>query len=218
MHSALLDRLKQWALPANRSARRVPFGLYRGLSLQLDLHTDSQLYVGLAERETHPFIRHAAARATWMIDVGAGRGELSLYFLARTHANPIHAFEPGPDAVVLEQNVARRRSVGRVVVHRAFAGKDAPLDALPLDRSRRGFVKIDVEGAELAVLESGRALLGAGQVDVLVEVHSRSLERDCLAWLSARGYRTAIIPNAWWRRFLPEHRSIPHNRWIVAVR
>jgi hypothetical protein len=79
-------------------------------------------------------------------------------------------------------------------------------------------LKVDVDGAEMLVLEGARKVLSQGDVDVLVETHSAALERQCIEFLSHCRYRCAVIPNAWWRRLIPEQRPIEHNRWLWATR
>jgi len=37
-----------------------------------------------------------------------------------------------------------------------------------------------------------------------------------LELLKAAGLTVKIVKNAWWRLFIPEHRAIPLNRWVVA--
>jgi hypothetical protein len=79
-------------------------------------------------------------------------------------------------------------------------------------------LKIDVDGAETDVLDSAINLLTVGSPDVLVEVHSEQLEKECIARLRSFDYAVEIIDNAWWRIFVPEHRPIPHNRWIGGTK
>ena len=62
--------------------------------MKLDLQSKSQLFLGLAELETHHWIRRFSSVAQTVIDVGAGQGELVLYSLKRTNARRIYAFEP----------------------------------------------------------------------------------------------------------------------------
>jgi len=65
------------------------------------------------------------------------------------------------------------------------------LDDLAADTFVPDFVKIDIEGGELDALRGARAIL-----------------RDL-------GYRVDVVDQ---RRFLRDHRPMPHNRWIVAER
>ncbi len=55
-------------------------------------------------------------------------------------------------------------------------------------------VKIDVEGAEVAVLEGAREMLHATKPIIFLSTHGADLHRDCLALLQALGYMfTPII-------------------------
>jgi hypothetical protein len=77
-------------------------------------------------------------------------------------------------------------------------------------------VKVDVEGAELQVLEGARDLLGRGGVSWIVETHSLELERECIRVLESCRLRVRVVEPAWWRVAVPETRPIAHNRWLVA--
>ena len=190
--------------------------------LDLDLQHETQMLLGLYERETFRFIRKAAQNCVWMVDVGAGNGELAIFFLRKPKCLLVHAFEPLNDALSrfrknLELNQLSEDK--RLVIHENFAGTtDGPayttLDSLDLDLGMPGFVKIDVDGFELDVLSSATRVLMIGQPDVLVEVHSEQLETDCISLMREFGYHVEIIENAWWRIAVPEERPIPHNRWI----
>jgi SAM-dependent methyltransferase len=203
--------------------RRVPIGLYKGISLELDLSSQTQAWLSLYERETHPFIRATAKTAAWVIDIGAGKGELTAYFLKNTGS---HVFAVDPlenDLAVLARTVARNGlDDRRLTVINGYAGTDPErairLDALPIDRKQRGFIKIYVDGHELDVLRSAEGLIRGGPVDLLVEVHSAELERQTLAFLQERGYRPLVIKNAIWRVLLPERRPVALNRWVWASR
>lgn len=204
----------------------MAFGLYRGLTFEVDLHGETQLYLGLWERETYRWIREAMSRCVWAIDVGAGKGELCVRLMRSPASGPIFAFEPQ------ESNVAmlRRNAVlndcaddHRLVVLAKLAGPatsgdSLAIDDLPLDPLMRGFLKIDVDGAEMAVLEGAKTVLDRSVVDVLIETHSAALERECVSFLSARQYDCRVITNAWWRAIIPEQRPIEHNRWLWATK
>jgi hypothetical protein len=214
-----LGAIKRIIAPAGRKPRRVRFGLYRNLVLQLDLQSQTQVFLGLWERECYRYLALALERAHWMIDVGAGQGELCLLFLRQPRRIPIVAIEPNAaDLAELRENLALNGFGERdlEIVQRAVSTESGP-QSIALDRSVRGFLKIDVDGAEMDVLRSGDRLLSSRGVDILIETHSPELERDCKAWLEARAFATAIVPNAWWRVFVPEYRTIPHNRWLWAT-
>jgi hypothetical protein len=54
---------------------------------------EAQLFFGLYEQETYASIRQASAKAKWFIDVGAGKGELCIFFATLKHVKEIIAIE-----------------------------------------------------------------------------------------------------------------------------
>lgn len=69
--------------------------------------------------------------------------------------------------------------------------------------TRLDFVKIDVEGGELAVLRGGRNTIDEFRPTLLVEIEARHIGRyqhtaaDVVAGLTERGYTMAIWQNGW---------------------
>jgi hypothetical protein len=122
----------------------------------------------------------------------------------------------------LIENLALNGVAGKVAVHRiAVGGSKAgfrPLDDLLANETPPFVIKIDVDGGELDVLTSGRSVLRAHDCALIVETHSLELERASTACLQQLGYHTTVIPNGWYRRFVPELRPAAHNRWFVASR
>jgi hypothetical protein len=208
-----------------RRPYRIYVGLFRNLVLNLDLQDHTQFYLGLYERETYKYITKLSQHYLWMIDIGAGGGELCLYFLKNTQAKKIIAFEPQTSEIdILKSNLVlnKEQISKRIIVMPKYVGTAnhpdyLSLDALELEKDKRGFVKIDVEGYEMDVLESGERLLSCAPVDLLIETHSKILEEQCLEWLVSKGYQCNIIMNAWWRAIIPEQRPLLHNRWIWAT-
>jgi hypothetical protein len=213
----LAQRVKPLLLSDQTSVGTIWFGLYRGIKT-IGVPKDSvQIRFGLWERETYKYIRQAANRIQWMIDVGAGSGELSLYFALRTGAKHIIAVEPWtPD--LLRKNITFNncRSIEIIQNYLGTGPDHTKLDAVSVPRDLSGFIKIDADFAELDILRSGEALLGAAKPLLLVETHSASLERECIGFLFKLGYEVTIITNAWWRKFIPELRPLEHNRWLWA--
>lgn len=68
---------------------------------------------------------------------------------------------------------------------------------------RADFVKIDVEGAELQVLQGGRRTIEAWRPTLLVEIEQRHTARyachpdDVVRWLGDRGYRMFAWQDGW---------------------
>jgi precorrin-6B methylase 2 len=225
MKTGVVSRIKSKIVPDQSRVRRVLFGLYRGQRLEINLQSEAQLYFGLWEREIYSVIRCAGRRAQWFLDVGAGKGELCIWFATLGHVTRIIAVEPNTaETQALRANlVTNKIAQNGVEVVSKFAGTSEDtsyiqLDKLEISDSLPGFIKIDVDGSELDVLQSGKMLLSQGNVETLIETHSLELEQSCMEWLSARGYTCKVIKNAWWRSVIPEHRPIAHNRWFHATR
>jgi len=72
-------------------------------------------------------------------------------------------------------------------------------------------VKIDVEGAEAAVLRGAPRVLDHRPA-LVIETHGARVERECAELLRDRGYRVRVVSQ---RARLKEHRA-PDNRWIVC--
>lgn len=189
------------------------------------MRCQTQLYLGLWEHETYRFLRAAVDRADWLMDVGAGSGELVLAFLRRRPAGRAWALEPnGAGRAAIARNLALNQDIdrSRLVVLPEFAGavsreRFIRLDDLTATAQCPGLIKIDVDGAELDVLAGASRLLARADVDVLVETHGIELERACVDLLERSGRRCQIIPNAWWRCVVPEQRPSAHNRWLAAT-
>jgi len=221
-----ISHVKQLFVRKGRRPHKVPCGLFRGLTLLLDLQTQTQLYLGLWERETHKYIKEAARTCEWVVDVGAGKGELCLYFLKSSKAARIWAFEPQTaETDIFWRNLALNgeQDTARITISNKFVGtkmdsNHIQLDSLQVETNNLGFLKIDVDGKEVDVLKSGELLLSHNQVCVLVETHSRQLEEECVDLLTLWGYTVLIVKNAWWRFIIPEQRPCPHNRWLWARR
>jgi hypothetical protein len=220
----LLSSIKQLVVPAGSTPRRVKAGLFRGLTLQVDLSSQTQLYLGLFERELLRWFRKAGADIETAIDIGAGEGEYSLYFLSKTKASRVLAFEPTEDRRrIFKENLELNglRNDSRLILSEHFVGSSAINSQVTLDSllsliSPPSLIKMDIDGGELEVLQGAQALLNGGRSYWIVETHSIDLERDCIAQFQAANYRTVVVPNAWWRVFVPELRPIRHNRWLVA--
>jgi hypothetical protein len=80
MKTGVLSSIKSRLVPDECRVRFVLFGLFKGLQFEINLRFQTQLYLGLWERETYSAIRRAAQSAEWFVDVGAGKGELCVFF------------------------------------------------------------------------------------------------------------------------------------------
>jgi FkbM family methyltransferase len=77
-------------------------------------------------------------------------------------------------------------------------------------------IKMDVDGGEVSILRGAVRINSMPGVRWIIETHSLDLENGCIELLRGAGFQTRVIPNGWWRVFIPEQRPLPHNRWLAA--
>lgn len=222
----LLSAWKQRLVPAGAAVRTIRGGLLRGVRMSLDLSHQTQLYLGLYERELHPWFRTFSRHLRTAIDVGAHEGVYTLYFLTRTPAQTVLVFEPSaPDRQRLQANLAVNGLAqdGRLQFFPQFVGAEPSTSTCTLDSflpriAAPCLVKVDVEGAEVDVLLGAQRLLALPQLAWIIETHAASLETRCREILRTHGFSTTIVRPAWWRCLVPEQRPAAHNRWLIAYR
>jgi hypothetical protein len=211
--------IKSAFLPGTQP-RKVLFGAGRGITLSADRRHSGQRYFGLAELEIARDFVDFAKRSKSFCDVGASDGWYCL--LARKHnANlQITAVEPAPlpdTPTNLRLNRLDEGPEFRWIKKRC--GSDGlPLDQIAADCPSPLFLKIDIDGGELDALSSGPRILRDKARFLIVETHTEELEKACIDLVQDIGYSVRIIPNGWYRAFVPELRPIRHNRWFSAVR
>ena len=214
--------LKKMILGEGRKACRVPFGLYRGLTLSLDPAVETNIYLGLYERETYSWLRRAGREAGSLVDLGAGAGELTIWGLSQNNIRRVLAYDPGPHRwKFLRENlrINRQESDPRLTQVEDFFLGDSRVDedcrileTLP----EPILFKIDVDGGEETILNLLMPTLRNKRCLLLVETHSAALDKACERLLREAGYEVQRIRQAWWRCFYPENRPIELNQWMVA--
>jgi FkbM family methyltransferase len=162
---------------------------------------------------------------TAIVDVGANIGNHSIFFGAILNA-PVYAFEPfQPNHELLEINIAANGLDGQVIATRCAIGEaigTASIDPGPpanagttrvtfgagetLVRSLDslaipgpiGLLKVDVEGAELAVLRGAEGLIQTWLPDIVAEAGTRTAFWHLADVLAGYGYaprgRYAVTP------------------------
>lgn len=211
--------------------RTVRHGPGKGVVLVLSRQSDLQREFGLHEIETHRALRELVQPGMTVYDVGAADGDTSLMLAQLVGpSGRVIALEPSTSEVAkLRTNLDHNPTLqGRIQVQTVWLGSASGTgpDGQP---RRRGdelvqsgdlpipdFMKVDVDGGELEVLEGMEVLLATHHPKLLVETHSRELEQECMRLLEHMGYNVTIIQNAWWRALYPEMRPIAHNRWFRA--
>lgn len=202
--------------PVRRRGLPVLVGPGQGLRLSVGDSTLLRVVSRVEKDSENVMLAHLSpGDAVW--DVGANIGWFSL-LAARAvgQAGAVTAFEPSAtNAVWLERNAARNRleiTVVRAAVsdasgwarfdassslggHLTAGGGDVvstvTLDAWADKHGSPSFIKIDVEGAEVAVLNGGSRLLAGGQPIVLCEAHGTQIE--VAAILLEYGYEVRAV-------------------------
>lgn len=203
----------------------VPFGVCRGVRLEVDPEAPVHLYVGSLEAELRGAWRRILRPDLVSWDVGSHEGAYAFAFARRTGGEVV-AIECNADALGrLRRNIAANGVTGdRVRVVETFVDRAAGPDreGVPVrtldelladDTPAPGLLKIDVEGGEGAVLAGATEVLRTHRPAVVVETHGPGPEEEAAAILRDADYRVLLVPQ---RERLREHRPNPRNRWLVA--
>jgi len=217
--------LKKSLFPTGLAPRVIRSGLIAGLTMDLDFAHHTQRWLGLQERELYAWFRRLSGGIHTAIDVGASEGMYTLYFLAKTPATKVFAFEPSDDGLrQLKSNLALngladtpRLEVIPKCVGDSVAAQQVTLDSLAQRIEQPCLVKVDIDGGEVSLLDGAQSLLRSPETRWIIEVHSKALQENCLEILQAANYRTLVVRNAWWRNFIPELRPGELNHWIIAL-
>jgi hypothetical protein len=187
------DVLK-FILPNRLVPMRIWFGPFRGARVVMNPRQSLRKVFGLYEHELNPWLGRALRRVTRVLDVGANDGYFTFgcaaAFRRQGKGGEIIGFEPEEHLVkALRMSIAEQEpSDIRFEVIPALVGREAregmtTLDALAVADRTNTLVKIDVEGAEVDVIDGGRLWLDRSNL-FLIEVHQeRFLDqlRDLLA-------------------------------------
>jgi len=216
----LKELVKSRIWPSGRKQRRILGGIAAGVVMELDPQSDTQRLLGLYEREIAGLVFRLAGECATLVDIGANDGYYTNIFL-RTSAKRIVVCEPSPVVSRLLVNAAANGFIPDqrfCVIQRLIRPGEDAIYASQLVQNLPGpvFLKVDIDGGELNLLQSCESSDRLEELHWLIETHSAWLENSCVQWFQQRRYRTKVIPNAWWRLFLPELRPIAHNRWLLA--
>jgi hypothetical protein len=90
---------------------------------------------------------------------------------------------------------------------------ETSLDDLVAEHFIPRFVKMDIEGGEAKALRGAERLLSRHRPDLLIEVHGRQIEDECVDTLRSHNYHLSTVDP---RRWIPDYRPLEHNRWLIA--
>jgi hypothetical protein len=222
----LKHHLKRSLLPAGIAPRVIHFGLLAGLKMELDFAHNAQRWLGLQERELCTWFRRLSNGIRTAIDVGANEGMYTLYFLSKTSARKVFAFEPSEQSLErLKTNLTlnglaenSRLEIVPKCVGASADGQMVTLDSFAERVQPPCLLKVDIDGGEVSLLEGTRVLLSSTtEMRCIIEVHSNALQEKCIDILQAANYHVVVVRNAWWRHILPELRPGELNQWIIAL-
>jgi predicted RNA methylase len=203
--------------------RRLPLGLGRGLTMEIDFDRDARYWLGVYEIELSRHVQALCALHSSCFDLGSASGFYALVF-AHCGAARVVAVEADSETCArLRRNVAANPGLAeRIEVRESrIARTSSPTDgSVSIDELAYGpggfvpdLVKLDVEGKEVAAIRGAERLLAERKPHVIVETHSEDLDASCRQLLEDQGYSVQAVEP---RRWLPEVRTAGFNRWCVA--
>jgi hypothetical protein len=212
-------------LPNHPVRTPILFGPFRGARIVLNPRCSLRKILGFYEHELNPWLKQTLRRVTRVLDVGANDGYFTIgcaaAFRRQGKSGEIIGFEPQEQHLrTLRQSVAAQGSTDiRFDIIPAFVGCEVrkgmiTLDALSLTDRLHTLVKIDVEGAEVDVVQGSRTWMTPSNY-FLIEVHQRRFLDLLRKMFAARGHELRQID----QRPLPLlGREVRHeeNCWLVS--
>jgi hypothetical protein len=223
--------LRKVLLPDRAQSMRVLRGPFRGAIVVMNPRNSLRKIFGLYEHELNSWLNKVLPRVTRVLDVGANDGYFTFgcaaAFRRLGRTGEIIAFEPQQEHIETLQESIRVQPTSAITVTivQALVGSDTRAGVTSLDavhsqaandsESRTDtLVKIDVEGAELEVLNGATSWLRPTNYFV-IEVHEESFLEGIIRVFGARGLRLIRVD----QRPLPllgrEARS-EKNWWLVS--
>ena len=205
-------------------------GPFRGARIVMNPRHSFRKMFGFYEHELNGWLAQALPRITRVLDVGANDGYFTFgcaaAFRRLNKAGEIIAFEPQARhvAILRESLVAQPKTSVRVGIVQAIVGTELKpgmmtLDAVrwtignPSDRTGT-LVKIDVEGAEVDVIEGGLSWLGPSNVFV-IEVHQEPFLVQLKQLFENRGLQLVLVNQCPLPLIGREERE-SKNWWLVS--
>lgn len=200
--------VKSRLLPHGITPQRILTGPFKGIRLYLDLQLQSQMRLGLFEREVAAYLPTLCKDVQLCVDIGAYEGLYTIYFLLHTSARVI-ALDARFQNTFLENLKLNNCDLSRLTVMEKLLDDKNTLDDIIPNQSP-ALIKVDVDGAEALVLRGATRLLRS-DVRWIVEYDYLETRSEC----------ATLLPNAnqvrtpWWRKVLPDTRR-PDYGWLVS--
>lgn len=204
----------------------IKYGVARGIKMKIEPSSKAQRILGTDEREIQAPFRDYSRKCPVFIDIGASDGYYGLIYHKHNPTGTAYLID-GQARFAAEQkenfklngfNTDNTSFLSGLVSNTTANGGIVIDQLLGTKAGQQLFVKIDVDGAEVDVLNGMRGTLQSNNCLLIIETHSLQLERDSIKLLEGIGYTCKIIGQAWWRFLLPENRPTEHNRWFTATK
>jgi hypothetical protein len=220
--------LKRLLFPNTPRPVRVLYGPFRGARLSLTPADSVRKILGLYEHELNAWLRRALNTVDDVVDVGANDGYFTFGCAAALKRRRKHGavIAVDPQAACCEQLIRSRDRFAlygvEVHIEQAFVGardegRQTTLPSLFRKHGifdRKTLIKIDVEGAELAVLKGAEPLIKAGNL-FLVEVHCAADVAQIVELFSSHGSKLDHVKQRPLRLLGAEMRDA-ENSWLVS--
>lgn len=228
-----LNALKR-LIPNRSMSIRILSGPFRGAAICMNPRDNLRKIFGLYEHELNEWLSRVLQRVDIVLDVGANDGYFTFgcaaAFRRLQRTATVVAFEPRANhcrqleaSLRVQADNSVKFAIEQTLVGRTIGSGVTTLDAVTLrtfgsqapdDPSRRALIKIDVEGAELDVIEGASGWLRPNHY-FLIEVHTES-------YLTTLKRRFADVGIALEQRnqqplpFLGRERRAEANWWLVS--
>jgi len=203
--------------------RKILFGKAKGIKMYIDAGNKTQRILGTDENEIQSCFVDFSKKCNHFFDIGASDGYYGLFYKKYNPKGQAYLFDSDVRFEKIQKEHFQLNSINEGVhsyykyVSNVNDDTNITVDSFNL-KDENIFLKIDVDGAELIVLEGIQKTLKTNNCFLIVETHSAQLEKDCQLFLEKLGYKFRVIDNAWWRIMLPERRPIAHNRWFESYK
>ena len=207
---------KRAMVPGGSRYRRIPIGPAAGCVMNLDLHHQMRLFLGIYEAELRPYFSELIHRGAKCFDIG-GRDGYDALVLAKLSGGRVVSVECDREPATSMRETFARNSYPIEVVEKFVCDREdathTTLDRLATEIFIPTFIKMDIEGAEADALRGARGLLGGTRPPFIIEVHGEEVESECVEILAEYRYKIQVVPQ---RRWFKEVRPLAHNQWLVC--
>lgn len=216
-------------LPNRPVLSRIWRGPFRGARIVMNPRNSLRKIFGVYEHELNNWLDLAIRRVTRVLDIGANDGYFTFgcgaAFQRLRKAGDIIALESQARhvAILHESVLAQRASAVRFEIVQGFAGRERrpgvlTLDTLPCISNpamrTHTLIKIDVEGAEVDVIQGASSWLQPTNL-FIIEVHEARFIEPLLAIFAQHDLRLSLVGQRPLFLLGPEARD-RDNCWLVS--